>query len=73
MNQQRNHRVLRPMIAGLAVVGLSLGATACSDDDGNVDDVDNPVDGVDDQIDDGADEVQDEVDSETDNDDSVED
>lgn len=60
--------MIRPVLAGLAVVGLSLGATACSDDDGNDDDIDNPVDGIDDQIDDGAENIEDEIDSETDDD-----
>ena len=64
MNTQRT--MIRPMLAGLAVVGLSLGATACSDDDGNDDDIDNPVDGIDDQIDDGAENLEEEIDSETD-------
>ena len=64
MNAQRT--MIRPMLAGLAVVGLSLGATACSDDDGNDDDIDNPVDGIDDQIDDGAENLEEEIDSETD-------
>lgn len=58
--------MIRPMLAGLAVVGLSFGAAACSDDDGNDDDIDNPVDGVDDQIDDGAENLEDEIESETD-------
>lgn len=71
MKNPRNHRVLRPMVAGLAVVGLSLGAAACSDDDGNEDDIDNPVDGVDDQIDDGAENVEEEIDSETDSTDTT--
>lgn len=39
-------------LAPLAVVALTLGATACSDDDGEPDDLDNPVDGVDDNIND---------------------
>lgn len=40
------------LLAPLAVAALSLGAAACSDDDGEPDDLDNPVDGVDDNIDD---------------------
>ena len=44
------------MIAALAAPAtLVLGGVACSDNDGDDDDIDNPVDGVDDQIDDGAD------------------
>ncbi len=41
----------RTLIAATAVAALSFGAAACSDDDGDPDDIDNPVDGVDDQID----------------------
>lgn len=66
MKHNRNNRVLRPWVAGIAVAALSLGAAACSDDDGNEDDIDNPLDGVDDQIDDGAENVEEEIDSETD-------
>jgi hypothetical protein len=55
----------RKIVAASAVAVFSLGAAACSDDDGNDDDFDNPVDGVDDQIDDGADELEQEIDSET--------
>ena len=54
----------RKIIAATAVTALSLGAVACSDDDGNEDDIDNPLDGVDDQIDDGAENISDEIDSE---------
>lgn len=39
-------------LAPLAVAALSLGAAACSDDDGDPDDLDNPVDGVDDNVND---------------------
>ena len=39
-------------LAPLAVAALSRGAVACSDDDGDPDDIDNPVDGVDDNLDD---------------------
>lgn len=40
-------------IASLTMVGaLTLGVAACSDDDGDPDDIDNPVDGVDDNLDD---------------------
>jgi hypothetical protein len=37
-------------LAVLAAGALSLGFAACSDDDGDPDDIDNPVDGVDDVI-----------------------
>jgi hypothetical protein len=63
---QTQRTMFRPALAGLAVIGLSLGATACSDDDGNNDDIDNPLDGVDDQIDDGAENIEENIDSETD-------
>ncbi len=53
------------ILAASAVAVLSIGAAACSDDDGNEDDLDNPVDGVDDQIDDGAENLEEEIDSET--------
>lgn len=40
------------VVAATAVAVFSLGAAACSDDDGDPDDdVDNPVDSVDDQVD----------------------
>jgi len=45
-------RTLRRVAAPLAVASLSLAMVACSDDDGDPDDIDNPVDGVDDMIDD---------------------
>lgn len=68
MKSQRT--MFRPMLAGLAVVGLSLGATACEDDDDDID-IDNPVDGEDlddleDDIDDGVDDLEDEIDEEFD-------
>lgn len=56
----------RRVIAASAVALLSLGAVACSDDDGNEDDLDNPVDGVDDQLDDISNTIADDIDSETD-------
>lgn len=56
----------RILAASTAVVVLSLGAVACSDDDGDSTDLDNPVDGIDDQIDDGAEEIDESIDSETD-------
>jgi hypothetical protein len=61
----QNITISRRILAVSAVAVLSLGAAACSDDDGNEDDIDNPVDGVDDQIDDVGGEIEDEVDSET--------
>jgi hypothetical protein len=51
MNTRKHHRSTR-LLAPLAVAALSLGAAACSDDDGDPDDLDNPVDGVDDNLDD---------------------
>lgn len=51
------------VLCGVLAVG-GLGLVACSDDDGNDNDLDNPIDGVDDQIDDGLDELEDEIDSE---------
>ena len=55
MSTTRNTATLtRRIVAASAVAVLSLGAAACSDDDGNEDDLDNPVDGVDDQLDDIA-------------------
>lgn len=51
MKQRRTPRPTR-LLAPLAVAALSLGAAACSDDDGDPDDLDNPVDGVDDNVDD---------------------
>lgn len=51
MKQRRTPRSTR-LFAPLAVAALSLGAVACSDDDGDPDDLDNPVDGVDDNLDD---------------------
>jgi hypothetical protein len=41
----------RALVAAGAVAALSFGVMACSDDDGDPDDIDNPVDGVDDQVD----------------------
>jgi hypothetical protein len=62
----QNNIIPRRILAASAVAVLSIGAVACSDDDGNEDDIDNPVDGVDDQIDDVGGEIEDEIDSETD-------
>jgi hypothetical protein len=56
----------RRVIAASAVALLSFGAVACSDDDGNDDDLDNPVDGVDDQLDDVTNSISEDIDSETD-------
>ncbi len=64
MNAHRT--IIRPVIAGIAVIGFSAGAVACSDDDGDESDIDNPVDGVDDVIDDGAEDVEENIESETD-------
>ena len=72
MKPQRT--MIRPMLAGLAVVGLSLGATACEDDDGDDDvDIDNPVDDEDvedleEDVDDGVDDLEEEIDEEIDDD-----
>ena len=49
----------RALVVASAVAALSFGAVACSDDDGDPDDIDNPVDGVDDQVD----SIEDQVDS----------
>lgn len=62
--QNRTRPFFRLAATGLAVSALTLGATACSDDDGNDDDIDNPVDGVDDQLDDGLSDLESEIDSE---------
>jgi hypothetical protein len=59
-------RLRRAGVAAIAVTSLGLTGAACSDDDGEEDDIDNPVDGVDDQIDDGAEDIEEEIDSETD-------
>ncbi len=48
----RKHPRSARLLAPLAVAALTLGAAACSDDDGDPDDIDNPVDGVDDNLDD---------------------
>lgn len=66
MTTTRSTSLARAALAASAVAVLSFGAVACSDDDGNDDDIDNPLDGVDDQIDDGAEDVEQEIDSETD-------
>jgi hypothetical protein len=49
--KSRKHPLTR-LVAPLAVAALTLGVAACSDDDGDEDDIDNPVDGVDDQVED---------------------
>ncbi|MEZ5379565.1 MAG: hypothetical protein R2733_23895 [Acidimicrobiales bacterium] len=59
------NRLARYVGTGVVVAGLTLGAAACSDDDGDSTDIDNPVDGFDDQIDSGAEELENEIDSET--------
>ncbi len=71
MNQHRRTTTFtgtltRKFAAVSAIAVLSLGAAACSDDDGNEDDIDNPVDGVDDQVDDISEDISDSIDSETD-------
>lgn len=54
MTTRKHNRPAR-WLAPLAVAALTLGAAACSDDDGEPDDLDNPVDGVDDNINDVVD------------------
>ncbi len=72
MTPTRNRtNMTRKIIAASAVAVLSLGAAACSDDDGNEDDIDNPVDGVDDQVDDELDELDEEIDGETNPDETI--
>jgi hypothetical protein len=51
-------------VAAIAVTSLGLAGAACSDDDGEEDDIDNPVDGVDDQVDEELDSLDDEIDTE---------
>ena len=60
----KSHRtsIPRTLLAAGTVAALSFGAMACSDDDGDPDDVDNPVDGVDDQVDSIVDQVDSVVD-----------
>ena len=57
---------VRLLFGAALAAALSLSILACSDDDGNDDDIDNPVDGVDDQLDDAVTDVEDDIDSETD-------
>jgi hypothetical protein len=57
-------RLRRAGVAAIAVTSLGLAGAACSDDDGEEDDIDNPVDGVDDQVDDELDTLDDEIDTE---------
>jgi len=64
ITNRTTRRVGRATLAAVAVASLSLGAAACSDDDGNEDDIDNPVDGVDDQIDDELESLTDDIDTE---------
>lgn len=64
MQTNRYSPVRRGATAILAATALSLTGAACSDDDGNDDDIDNPVDGVDDQIDDGLSDLESNIDEE---------
>lgn len=57
-----HHRRQRVAVSVLAATALALGGAACSDDDGDIDDIDNPVDGVDDQVDEGLDELESDLD-----------
>ncbi len=64
-----NTTIPRALVAASAVAALSFGAVACSDDDGDPSDLDNPVDGVDDQVDsivDGADSIVEDIGDTTD-------
>jgi hypothetical protein len=61
----------RALVAASAVAALSFGAVACSDDDDDPSDLDNPVDGVDDQVDSIVDGADDQVDSIVDGADSI--
>lgn len=54
----------RCFLSVLAVTSFAVGASACDDDDGNEDDLDNPLDGVDDQVDDELDSLDDAIDPE---------
>lgn len=60
----------RMVLAPIAVATLAIGMSACSDDDGNEDDIDNPLDGVDDQIDDELDDLDDQITTEVPTDDN---
>ena len=66
MKPQRT--MTRPLLAGLAVVGLTFGATACEDDDGDGDvDVENPVeeedlDDLEATVEEGVDELEEDLD-----------
>lgn len=68
-----HHNMRRTAFALIAATSLTLGASACSDDDGNEDDIDNPLDGVDDQIDDELDTLEDELDTADDEIDEIDD
>lgn len=56
MNARHSTRIA---LAALAAGALTLGTAACSDDDGDPTDLDNPVDGVDDVVDDIQDTIED--------------
>jgi hypothetical protein len=64
MMTTRFARLRRTGVAALAVTTLGLAGAACSDDDGEEDDIDNPVDGVDDQVDDELDDLDSAIDTE---------
>jgi hypothetical protein len=59
-----NHTLRRSIVSLVAVTSFAVGASACSDDDGEEDDIDNPLDGVDDQVDEELDTLDDEIDPE---------
>lgn len=58
-----NQRIARVVGTGMVVAGLTFGAAACSDDDGDTVDTETTVNGVDDQLDDGADDLENDIDS----------
>jgi hypothetical protein len=60
----KSGRLRRTGVAALAVTSLGLAGAACSDDDGEEDDIDNPVDGVDDQVDDELEDLTTVIDTE---------
>ena len=68
-----NHTLRRSVLSLVAVTSFAVGASACSDEDGEEDDIDNPVDGVDDQVDDELDSLEDELDTADDEIDQIDD